>query len=212
MKFHLPPIIRAFRTKTAYLLVWAPYIALYQLINHNPVVEPVEFGLNRLDRLIPFVPELLVVYVAYIPFYWWTVARSENDREANRIFYVTHLQLLLSLPFFILYPVRMQRELFYGPEILGWADAFWRWFDAPNNCFPSLHVSNCLMLIVFNWQRRWRWTHTLVAALIIASTVVVKQHYVVDLAGGAGVFALSWYFLRCLEISDVDESGRLIDR
>lgn len=209
MKFRLPPLIRYFRSKFTYLAVWVPYIAVYQAVNRWPLVDPVELPFTALDRAVPFVPELISLYVAYLPFYWWTVARAENDREANRILYATHVQLMLSLPVFILWPVRMPRELFYGPQLYNWADGFWRWFDAPNNCFPSLHVSNCLMLTLFNWHRPYRWPATLAATAVIASTLLVKQHYVVDIAGGAGVFLISLWFLRRLEITGVDEGGWL---
>ncbi len=138
---------------------------------------------------------MLPVYVAYLPFYWWTVSRSEDDLQANRIFYATHFQLALSLLAFIAFPVRMPRELFFGPELYGWADAFWRAFDAPNNCLPSLHVSNCLTMIEFNWRRRYRLAHSAIAVAIIVSTVLVKQHYVVDIVAAVGVYLLSRVFL-----------------
>src|SRR4029078_4808523 len=101
-------------------------------------------------------------------------SRWEDDVSANRIFTGTHLQLLLSVPFFLLLPVAMPRHQFYGAEVYGWADSFWRWFDGPNNCFPSLHASNCLLFIDFNRARRYRHMSTVVGMLVIASTVFVK--------------------------------------
>jgi membrane-associated phospholipid phosphatase len=147
--------------------------------------------------------------VAYLPLYWWTVARLEDDEAVNRIFYAAHLQLLLSLPVFLLFPVRMPRELFYGPAVYNWADAFWRWFDAPNNCFPSLHMSSCLLLLQVNWARPHRWLSAPLLLGVIASTVLVKQHYVVDLVGGAGVYAVSRWFLNRLEITRATAGGRV---
>ena len=206
-RFRLPPLVRYSRRKLVYVLYWAPFIATYQIVNRWPLTEPHALPLTAVDRLIPFVPGLLPVYVAYLPFYWWTVARLENDREVNRIFYAAHLQLLLSLPFFLLFPVQMPRELFYGGQAYNWADAFWRWFDGPNNCFPSLHASNCLLLMHFNWVRPQRWPHTLAAAAIIASTLLVKQHYAVDLLGGAVVYLVSRWFLERLEITGLTAAG-----
>jgi membrane-associated phospholipid phosphatase len=184
-----------------YFVYWGPFIALYQITNRWPLREPMELSFTALDRAIPFVPELLPVYVAYIPFYWWTIARSEDDRQLNRMFYAAHLQLLLSVPFFVLFPVRMPVEQFYPAVPLGWADAAWRWFDVPNNCFPSLHVSNSLLLIHFNWRRPHRILYAAGSVAIIASTVLVKQHYVVDVLGGAGVYLLSRVVLARLVVS-----------
>jgi membrane-associated phospholipid phosphatase len=146
------------------------------------------------------VPSLIPVYVAYLALYWATAIRSEDDAQANRLFYTAYLQLLISLPFFLFFPVRMPREEFYAPEVYGWADAFWRWFDGPNNCFPSLHVSNCLLLAHFNWRRHRRWLFVPASAAIIASTVLVKQHYAVDLLAGAAVYLASVWFLNRLEL------------
>jgi membrane-associated phospholipid phosphatase len=189
-----------------YWVYWAPFILTYQVVNRWPIVDPIELPFTWADRLIPFVSALLPVYVAYIPFYWLTVWRSQSDVELNRIFYAAHLQLLISLPFFILLPVRMPRDLFYSPAVYGWTDAFWRWFDAPNNCFPSLHVSNCLLLAQFNWSRPRAWIFVPASLTIIASTVFVKQHYAVDLLGGGAVYLLSRWFLRRLEINSAAAS------
>jgi membrane-associated phospholipid phosphatase len=204
---NLPAIVRRSPTGLLYFVYWAPFIALYQITNRWPLRTPVELPLTWADQAIPFVPELLPVYVAYIPLYWWTVVRSENDREVNRIFYAADLQLLLSLPFFVLFPVRMPIERFYGAETFGWADALWRWFDVPNNCFPSLHVSNSLLLLHFNWRRPRRLFFAAASLAVIASTVLVKQHYVVDVAGGVLVYLVSRVFLSRLVITGVGVEG-----
>ena len=152
-RIRLRAIVPCFEFKPAYLAVWAPYIVAYQVVNRFPVCEPTTFELTALDRAVPFLPWLLPLYVAYLPYFFWSGARARDREEVNRLFYATHFQLVVSLFFFVLYPVQMPRELFYGADIYNWADRFWRWFDAPNNCFPSLHASNCLLLIQFNWRR-----------------------------------------------------------
>lgn len=197
----VPALIRRYRFAAMYVLLWAPYIAAYQISNRFPLRTPVELPMSAVDAALPFVPLLLPVYVAYLPFYFWSVVRSRSDAEVNRIFYGSYLQLALSLPFFLFLPVTFPRELFYGAATFGWADTFWRWFDAPNNCFPSLHASNCLLLMQFNWHRPWPWLHTAVAAAIIASTVLVKQHYVVDVLGGVAVYAVTRWVLNHVRIA-----------
>lgn len=195
-----------------YLLYWAPFIAVYQLTNRFPLVEPHELPYTALDRLVPFVPALLPLYVAYIPFYWWTVVRSETDRALNRVFYATHVLLLVSVIVFVTFPVRMPREQFYGADAHGWADVFWRWFDAPNNCFPSLHVATSLLLVQLNWPRPYRLAHTALGLGIAASTVFVKQHYVADVAGGVLCYLVGRWFLARLEVTGVGADGALLNR
>ncbi len=207
MRMNVPPLIRYSPNKLMYLVYWAPFIATYQLVNRFPVTTPTELSFTWLDGALPFLPGLLPVYVAYLPFYWWTVARARNDREANWLFYGAHLQLVLSLPFFLLVPVRMPLDRFYGHAPYNWADALWRWFDGPNNCFPSLHVATCLLLQQFNWRRAYRWPHAVSAGAIMCSTVLVKQHYVVDMLGGVAVYALSAAVLSRLAIGRLTADG-----
>lgn len=210
--FRLPALVRRSPSGLMYWVYWAPFLALYQLTNRWPVFTPTELPYTRLDALVPFVPELLPIYVGYLPLYWWTVIRSENDREVNRIWYAAQVQLLLSLVFFVAFPVRMPVERFYGPEPFGLADALWRWFDAPNNCFPSLHVSSCLLLLQFNWHRPHRWFFAGASLAVIASTVLVKQHYVVDALGGCLVYLASRWFLGRLEVRGLTADGWLAAR
>jgi membrane-associated phospholipid phosphatase len=205
----LPLVLRRPRYRITYAAIWLPYIALYQIINRFPLFEPRELPLTTLDQAIPFIPALLPLYVAYIPFFWWTGARSEDDDTATRFFYATHLQLLLCATVWVLFPVTMPRDLFYSPSVYNWADMFWRWFDAPNNCLPSLHAANCLLFIRFNWQRPLRVIHTLVALSIIASTVIVKQHYVVDAVAGALVFLVACAFLERLRLESPSARNEL---
>ncbi len=203
----LPPVIWYSSNKLAYLPYGVPLLAVYWAVNWWPVVEPRELPMTWLDQAIPFVPALLPVYLVYLPLYWWSAARQRNDRDLNRILYAVYFQLLLCLPFFILFPVRMPRELFYRPERYPWADFLWRWFDPPNNCFPSLHVANSLLFVQFNWGLPRRGLYTFAFIAIIASTVLVKQHYVADLAAGALVYLVCRWFLQRLEITGVSPDG-----
>ncbi len=196
----LPLLFRRPRNPLWYLMLWVPYIALYQLSNHFPLGEPRQLPMTAIDRAIPFVPALLPLYLAYLPLYWWTGIRSEDDERANRLLYASYFQMLVCLPLFVLLPVHMPRELFYGSAALGWADAFWHWFDGPGNCLPSLHAANCLLLMQFNRTRPAPVLHGALAVGIIASTLLVKQHYAVDLLAGALVYAATALFLQRSEI------------
>jgi len=199
----LPLLFRRPRNPLWYLVLWVPYIVLYQLSNRFPLGQPHQLPMTAIDRAIPFVPTLLPVYLAYLPLYWWTGIRSEDDERANRFFYASYFQMLVCLPLFVPAPVQMPRELFYGPVTLGWADTFWNWFDGPGNCLPSLHAANCLLFMHFNRTRRAPVFHGALAAGVIASTLLVKQHYAVDLVAGALVYAVTKAFLRRVEIVEL---------
>ena len=71
--------------------------------------------------------------------------------------------------------------------------------DQPYNDFPSLHTSLSTIIAIHWWRVDKRigipaavWT-----ALIVASTVLIKQHYFADLIGGLVLASVtSWLVLR----------------
>ncbi len=199
--------------KPVYLLYYAPYIAAYQLSNRFPLFAPQELPFTALDRAIPFLPQLLCLYVSYLIYYFVTVSRMENDVELTRVLVATYFQLVVAVALFVVFPVRMPREIFYTAADGGLATggafaAFWHWFDAPNNCFPSLHVANVLLLLEVNTGRRpWRKTFVAWGIAIVASTVLVKQHYVVDVLGGAALYGLAHLVVSRVQIYGVDDRG-----
>ncbi|WFR64657.1 phosphatase PAP2 family protein [Paenibacillus amylolyticus] len=66
--------------------------------------------------------------------------------------------------------------------------------DQPYNCFPSIHVLTSYLILrgtrLFG-RAIWAMTSTF-SILIIVSTVLVKQHVIVDIAGGILVGELSY--------------------
>ncbi len=64
---------------------------------------------------------------------------------------------------------------------------------AQRDVFPSGHTQMTLLTIFFSWKYRVRSRHviTVLGALLILSTVYLRYHYVVDLAGGALFAALT---------------------
>jgi membrane-associated phospholipid phosphatase len=74
--------------------------------------------------------------------------------------------------------------------------------DHPFNDFPSLHVSTSTIIAIHWWRfsRKFTWPLIIWAALIAMSTVMVRQHYVADIAGGLVLaFATSLFFLRLMD-------------
>jgi membrane-associated phospholipid phosphatase len=73
--------------------------------------------------------------------------------------------------------------------------------DHPYNDFPSLHVAASTVIAIHGWRfSRYSWPLIAWAGLIALSTVMVKQHYVPDIAGGLALgFGTSLAFLRRLD-------------
>ena len=78
----------------------------------------------------------------------------------------------------------------------------------PWDCFPSGHTWLAItsLLVVWRWNRRWFRILLVPAALLIASTVLLRYHWIVDVAAGA---MLAWPFARlCDWLADRDEWPR----
>jgi len=111
---------------------------------------------------------------------------------------------LVALVCFVVVPVHMT----HGPghfaitSFATWGLAVALWVDTRANCFPSLHVAAAVLAALTTWRvdRTLGGIAAVLAALIAASTVLVKQHYLVDVIAGGG---LAWICHRVL-VAPVD--------
>ncbi len=180
-----------------YLLLWAPYITVYQVTNRFHIIKPAFLSFSFIDRAIPFVPWLVPVYVSYLAYVFFFIYTCENDHELSVIFLLSYFQLVVCSVFFLFLPVAFPVDLFYGQTgATGIFGKFWLWFDAPSNCFPSLHAANSLLAVYLGLKRRsktvvWRSVMTVWGLLVVISTLFCKQHYAVDIAAGMAVFLLT---------------------
>lgn len=148
---------------------------------------------TALDRMIPLSVSWIWPYLSYYPGCFLPVlllTRMENLRAVALGFGV---QFGIGFVFFYAVPMRMAQ-----PEIVGATAAHdaMRWLygiDNGYNIFPSLHTANAAMIACAFWRakgpRWWGYGVAAWAAAIAISTVLVKQHYVLDVAAG---LALAW--------------------
>ena len=93
--------------------------------------------------------------------------------------------------FFLFFPVETPphwRKYNRGQSLSERFLAFVHRFDAPNNCFPSMHVS-VATLTAFHAAASLGNAAFAFPVLIAASCAFTKQHYLLDLPAGA---ALGW--------------------
>lgn len=147
--------------------------------------------LTPLDRIIPFVPETVVIYVsAYV--FWLVPILSKNISVKCfwKMILITGVVFILSSIGHLVVPSSYPR-----PEIsdtmANWAEFVVKkviyWVDPPNNTFPSLHVTTVAILIIMmrnKMSRRGYFLYCFWGVLIILSTLTVKQHYILDILAG----------------------------
>ena len=167
---------------------------------------------TALDRAIPLAPAWSVVYgslflVAVLPAF--VVHRQELIQRTIKAFLFAWL---FSYAVFVAYPTYTPR-----PEAVI-QDGFFTWVlvaiystDVEYNCFPSLHVAQAF-LAAFACDRVHRGVGKVAfvwAALVALSTLLTKQHYVLDVVAGT---ALAWVgyaiFIRAFPRESVTENER----
>jgi membrane-associated phospholipid phosphatase len=173
---------------------------IYALLNHGPAVLDL---ITPIDTALPVVPIFVIPYVSLNPFVYATLILFLLFR--TRVFQSACLAVISAM--LVSYGVYIvaQSEVI-RPVLLG-TDLFTRMIrgvyagDNPFNCFPSLHTSVSTILAL-HWLRVNRPLGIVVAVwtvLIVASTVLIKQHYVPDLVAGLSLaFGLCWLYMRLL--------------
>jgi membrane-associated phospholipid phosphatase len=187
------------------------FFAAYFHVLHNPAGPVFEMPLTALDRAIPFQPSWLAAYVSL----WLYVGLPPGFFVRPRTLAVYGLCIgtmcLSGLAIFLVWPTAVplpahDLDLARHPGF-----AILQGVDATGNACPSLHVATAVFSAI--------WLHTaltrlgarapVVAAswlwcvLILYSTVAIRQHVVLDVAGGAALgIAFAWPALRWARVDD----------
>ena len=111
-----------------------------------------------------------------------------------------------------LWPVRMDRPTFDGPDV---GSRLMRWIqavDQPANCCPSSHALFAVLgAILVAHGEAGTLTRTLtwvLAVAVCATTITTGQHYFVDVAAAVGVAAAAYAAARALRITPRPASHR----
>ncbi|WP_067560567.1 phosphatase PAP2 family protein [Halofilum ochraceum] len=159
------------------------------------------FGGIWLDALIPLVPPFIVFYMLGYVFVLSPVfvLRRRQEFEAGVVVFAGMLGLAFLV--FHFFPVFMHKPLAMGDDFLSTLTRYQQRTDVVVNNLPSLHVALNVFawLVLFCRARRTALWLLPVVLCIVASTLLVKQHLVLDVLGGAvwaGAGFLAWRRLR----------------
>lgn len=173
-------------------LSWCGTKALGGLLEQHDIGLP-------LDNMIPFSPPWVLVYV--FTFLFWALGLIVMARQEEglccRFAAGVIIADIISGVIFLAYPTAISRPEVQVTDAFTWLLSFIYDIDSPTNCFPSLHV--LFSYLVFRQSlvcpRAKAWYRTLCASfalLIFASVLLVKQHFVLDVAGGLVLGELSY--------------------
>lgn len=144
-----------------------------------------------LDELIPFMPQFIIIYFGcYIFWIVNYVMIAKGEREACYRFFTADLyaRFVCMLVFFF-FPTTNIRPVLQGSGFWTEAVRFLYAVDPPTNLLPSIHCMTSWFCYIGIRKRadipRWYKIFSIFAAVMVfVSTLVLKQHVLVDVAAG----------------------------
>ena len=182
------------------------FIAYFHLL-HHPRYPVTTMHETALDRLIPFQPQALIAYLSL----WLYVGVGPGlQRDASDLrHYAWWVGLLCAagLLVFFFWPTQIPPHRIDVSQTPGFA--MLQGVDAAGNACPSMHVAIATftgLRLQDVWQRirapvLLRALNVAWCTAIVLSTLLIKQHVVLDvIAGGALGAAFAWLSLRGISL------------
>jgi membrane-associated phospholipid phosphatase len=168
--------------------------AIYVRVNAATSGHSVATPLLPLESRIPLVAAAFPVYASLYFELGLPIVLLRTWRAFVRMQTACLLACLVACVVYMLLPMSYPRPQLAAHGVAqGWLVHHWE-VDGPACTFPSLHVT-LAWLLAFSLgarSRRWRMAWWLNALFISISTLLVKQHYLVDVAGGIALAVASW--------------------
>ncbi|MWV18026.1 hypothetical protein F3I16_18455 [Pseudomonas sp. L-22-4S-12] len=163
----------------------------YFLTQRYTLVEVRTFH-SRLDEKMPFWPSWSWIYsFLYYPAILYINWLVESPRDFTIIAFSYIVLLVMQMVCFSAFPVSTPEHWRSINTGSSWSERFLLFvqrFDAPSNCFPSMHVSVATLTALLALGSLGPWVF-LFPLLIALSCTFTKQHYLADLPAGA---VLGW--------------------
>lgn len=167
-------------------------VAMHFMSYLLPRVLPLPIAPHKLalpiDSWIPFFPPMISVYLlAYVQWahYWIGIGLEDRTLRSRSLAGEWIAKGICALAF-VLFPTTMARPAVTGTTGFDRLVSLVYLLDAPTNLLPSMHCLQSWLVLRVTLQMRhvprWYKPCTVVfSSLVIASTILVKQHVVLDL-------------------------------
>ena len=174
-----------------YVLIFAVFSAITFELFNRPFGTVTNIKIDFDDK-IPFIKELILVYHTFMPLLVYTGYILYRDNKENYRKYVAAL-FLSQITAYIIYMLFQTEVPRYDTNLLG-NDIFSRLvkltYMVDNNYSgaPSLHVCHTLLASIYLYksgiERKYVFPLIAYLMLVAATTVLVKQHVVLDIPAG----------------------------
>nr|WP_204616248.1 phosphatase PAP2 family protein [Desulforadius tongensis] len=175
----------------------------YALLNNS--ARGAHSMITEIDKAIPFLKIFILPYIIWYPFIFFTLFYL--CLRDKKIYFHTlaalNLGLIICYIIYYTYQTTVPRPEVAGKDLLALLVMYIYSSDQPFNCFPSIHCLTSFLMIkgINNSTVKNTFNTTIIsftAAVIILSTLFVKQHVILDVISaillGDLVFRLVHYF------------------
>ena len=171
--------------------MWLFFIGYFHVLR-NPVRPVTEMPLTLLDEWVTFQPAALVVYISLWLYVGIPAGLMPSLRQLVAYGLWVGALCAVGLAIFYAFPTAVPRPELPVDVALHPGFALLQGVDAAGNACPSLHVATALLSAFWiDWLLRrlnapWppRAVNGVWVLLIIYSTMAIKQHVALDVAGG----------------------------
>lgn len=182
-------------------LYWPFHLAFYEFWNKHTMTLNYHIIYSPLDDKIPFVEYFVLPYVTWF-FYIAAVLiyfLAHNKRDYLRATFMVDTAMIVSTLICVVYPSvhELRPAVFENSNLCTKLVRLLYSTDNPAVIMPSMHTSVSVLLAVAIWTseslRHCTWAKigsAILSTLIVLSTVLIKQHSVLDLFAGLGMAAV----------------------
>ncbi len=200
MSSRVNPIEQMYRlpgrvTNAIWLATVLAVASLYPVLNSpRGTLHHVNVGL---DDHIPLIPWFVIVYVSWYVLLFILVMTliRRGPKTLGKVSLAIIITYLLSYLVFLSFQTEIVRPQVTGTDWPSGILTDLYALDNPYNGLPSLHTSLSVLTIITWWRLKLKFASlvTVWALTVIASTVLVKQHYFLDIPAGVAAAIISYY-------------------
>jgi len=180
-----------------FLLPLSLMTVFYKLIQYVP--SEAYYPALGIDSVIPYVPYFIIPYILFIPFIiipYILLWKQPNDYKQMAFTYL--LILIISELVYLTFQTAVIRPEIQPTSIFDQLVLMVYHADEPLNTLPSLHTSLSIAAALFIWRRGKMIgiSAVILTILIVMSTLLIKQHVILDVITGTLLAFSSYYIMK----------------
>lgn len=175
------------------------YMISYWIPKFIVDINEVHYVYTSIDALIPLFSPAVIIYIS--SFIQWIIAIFILLKQDTLFGYKVSLAIIIGsiigFIVFLAFPTGVLRTNFEINNVFDWILSQIYFVDNPINACPSFHCFCSTITIIIlkyskNIDNKYRIINTIFSILVYASTLLTKQHYLIDVPTGILTAYLSY--------------------